>query len=147
MKLQQDLREFVELLILEKVEFLIVGGWAYNYYADPRTTGDIDFFVSATPENNVLLRNVLTKFGFGSVLPEGDLIEAGKVMMLGRKPNRIDLLTSIDGVAFEEAWQTRIYGQLDGLTVPLISKELLLKNKLATGRLKDQADAEILNRL
>ncbi len=145
MKLIHDLREFIELLNLENVQYLVIGGWAYNRYAEPRVTGDIDFFVSSTQENQSKLRTVLEKFGFGDVLPPIDQpLFRKKIIMLGTPPNRIDLLIEVDGLRFEEAWENKEDDSLDGLSVHFISKDDLLKNKKASGRDKDLLDAKIL---
>jgi len=143
MSLPEDFREFIELAISMNLKFVIVGGWAFNRYAEPRMTGDIDFFVDNSSETEQLVRQLLRNFGFGSVLPEGALF-AKDVIMLGRAPHRIDLLTKIDGVTFAEAWKSREYELMDGLRVPFISKTLLLKNKQSTGRGKDQLDVQAL---
>ena len=123
----------------------MIGGWAYNRYAEPRFTGDIDFFVSTDTKNQQQLRVALEKFGFQSSLPPlSQPLFRKKVIMLGRPPHRIDLLSEIDGVEFQECWDDREEGLLDGLTVNFISKRLLIKNKEATGRDKDLLDAKNL---
>ena len=143
MSLPADFRDFIELMIGSGVQFVMIGGYAYNLYRNPRATGDIDFLVAIDDENESRLRTALTLFGFGSTLPSElePLLVAGKVIMLGRAPLRIDILTEIDGVAFIDVYQTRLHFHLDGLAVPVISPEMLLKNKLATGRPKDVPDA------
>jgi len=146
MKLIPDLKEFIELLNLENVRYLVIGGWAINRYAEPRFTGDIDFFVSDSKENEDRLRLVLTKFGFGSALPQGQKLFAKKIIMLGRPPNRIDLLSSISGVDFNEAYPRGQKGRLDGIDVMFISKEDLIKNKLAAGREKDLLDIKAMEK-
>ena len=147
MKLIQDLREFIELLNSENVQYLVIGGWAYNRYAEPRTTGDIDFFVSTTSENQSNLRTVLSKFGFAASLPSIDreLFEK-KIIMLGRPPHRIDLISEIDGVSYSQAWQNRDRGTLDGLDVHYISLDDLILNKSSTGRDKDALDVKNLRK-
>ena len=108
MKLIQDWREFIELLNLENVQYLVIGGWAYNRYAEPRFTGDIDFFVNKTKENEMKLRAVLDRFGFSDALPPEDRnLFMKKVIMLGRPPNRIDILSEVDDISFNEAWENR----------------------------------------
>lgn len=147
MMLIQDLREFIELLNSESVRYLVIGGWAYNRYAPPRVTGDIDFFVSDSLENQNRLRNVLIKFGFERSLPPNDQpLFAKKVIMLGRAPNRIDLLSVIDGVSFEEAWPEKEGGMLDQIPVWFISLKYLIQNKESTGRDKDQLDVKNLTK-
>lgn len=145
MKLPADFREFVELMISNNVSFVMIGGYAFNLYGNPRATGDIDFFVSSDAENEAKIRRVLNDFGFGSTLPEGrPLLEDGKLLMLGRAPFRIDLITRIDGVGFAEVLASAWEFCVDGITLPVISPDLLLQNKLASGRPKDLEDAEQL---
>ena len=148
MKLIPDLKEFIELLNSESVRYLVIGGWAFNRYAEPRFTGDIDFFVSADLESEQRIRRVLTRFGFGDFLPSSNQrLFDKKVIMLGRPPTRIDLITEIDGVEFEEAWTDRVAGELDDLPIYFISFKFLLQNKKAAGRLKDLANVEDLERI
>ena len=143
MKLPPDWREFIELLNSNDVEYVVVGGHAVGYHGYPRYTGDIDFFVRANPENAALLAKVLTEFGFeGELDLESALTEPGKIIQLGRPPNRIDLLTSISGVDFDEAARGCVTVSMDGIPVKLIGRQALLKNKRSTGRTRDRADAE-----
>ena len=136
MKLQRDLREFVELLNSQAIDYLIAGGHAVAYHGHPRFTGDIDFFVRPTLANGARIIDALRLFGFEELaLSAGDFAKAGSIVQLGRPPNRIDLLTSISGVDFGEAWAL-----LDGLPVSFLSREALIKNKQASGRTKDLAD-------
>ena len=111
-------------------------------------TGDVVFFLSSSPTNEAALRSVLEKFGFGTVLPSKERrLFAKKVLMLGKPPYRIDLISEIDGVVFDEAWSRKERGMLDGLPVWFISLSDLLANKRAAARDKDIADAKILARL
>ncbi len=103
MKLNKDLREFVELLNAENARYLLVGGHAVAFHGHPRFTGDIDFFVEPTLENGVKLARVFDGFGDLGFRPE-DFTDRGSVIQLGRPPNRIGILPSIDGVEFGEAW-------------------------------------------
>ena len=143
MQLPEDFREFIELMISANVRFVMIGGYAYNLYRNPRATGDIDFLVLNSEDNDVKLRDVFEKFGFGSALPPVDepLLVPNKVLMLGRTPMRIDVLTEIDGVTFEQVELTCRRFLLDGLAVPVISPEMLLLNKIAYARPKDLLDA------
>ncbi|HXL82206.1 MAG TPA: hypothetical protein VN951_15135 [Pyrinomonadaceae bacterium] len=144
-KLDPDLREFIELLNAREVRYVIVGAIALGYHGRPRYTGDIDFFVEASERNAALLTEVLDQFGFANVgIDEEDFTALGQVVQLGVEPHRMDLMTSISGVAFEEAWDSREYGDLDGIQVPFISKELLKRNKRAVGRTQDLADLDYL---
>ena len=139
--LQSDLNEFVALLNSWKVEYLVVGGYAVAFHGHPRFTGDIDFLVRATPDNAQRLLDVLREFGFGSLnLTLEDLTTEGRVVQLGRPPNRIDLLTRISGVTFEEAWAGRISGNLGAHRVDFLGWDALIQNKTVTGRDKDRAD-------
>lgn len=145
-KLQTDSREFIELLNSHEVDYLIVGGHAVAFHGHPRFTGDIDFFIRATPTNVKRVLDVLDRFGFGGLgITEQDLLEAGRVVQLGQPPNRIDLLASITAVDFEEAWASRVPAVLDGLPVNLLGLDVLLRNKKAAGRPKDLADVAKLN--
>lgn len=145
MKLQHDLREFIELLNSHGVDYLVVGGHAVAFHGHPRFTGDIDFLLRPTPENAVRLLLVLQDFGFGELaLSVEDFVHPGRVVQLGRPPNRIDLLTSITGVGFEEAWNHRAQSDLDGLPVSFLGWDALIQNKKASGRPQDIADAEKL---
>src|SRR4051812_8691639 len=108
MKLQKDLREFIELLSARKIRYLLVGGYAVAYHGFPRFTADIDFFIEHSAENIGAIQNVLKEFGFGSLAEEiSHPISPGTIVQLGRAPNRIDLLISVSGVDFEEAWKAR----------------------------------------
>jgi len=123
----------------------VIGGWAYNRYADPRVTGDIDFFVATDPANQRRLIQVLKKFGFNANLPPiGSPLFKKKIIMLGRPPHRIDLISEIDGVTFAEAWSDREKDELDGIPVHFISAKNLVKNKIAAGRAKDLSDVQML---
>lgn len=138
----EDFREFIGLMISNRVRFVMIGGYAYNLFRNPRATGDIDFLVDVDLENETRLKQALSEFGFGSSLPSEPqrLLEDGKVIMLGRAPLRIDILTRIDGVEFTEVYETRLSVELDGMTIPVISPKTLLKNKIAAARPKDMAD-------
>lgn len=141
MKLQPDLREFIELLSSHGCEFLVVGGHAVAFHGHPRFTGDIDFLIRGTVQNASRVLATLRDFGFGALaITADDLVKPESVVQLGRPPNRIDLLTSISGVDFERAWRNRVNGELDGLAVAFIALEDLLDNKQASGRPKDLAD-------
>ena len=145
MKLQSDLREFIELLSSHRVDYLIVGGHAVAYHGYPRYTGDMDFFVRPSRENAVKVVAALAAFGFGQVgLDAETFTEPEKVVQLGRPPNRIDILTAISGVSFEEAWGGRVAAVLDGVPVHFIGRVALIANKRAAGRQKDLADLEEL---
>jgi acetolactate synthase regulatory subunit len=145
MSLQKDLREFVELLNAHDVHFVIVGAFALAHHGHARYTSDIDLFIERSRENAERILRVLREFGFGDIgLTQEDLSQKDQVVQLGVAPNRIDLLTVLSGVSFQEAWASREMGEIGELKVPFISRALLKQNKLATGRSQDLADAEHL---
>ena len=111
------------------------------FHGHPRFTGDIDFFIRATEENAERVLQALEAFGFGSLgIMASDLTEPGRVVQLGRPPNRIDILTSISGVDFDSAWRSRAPADLDGQAMNFIGVDELLKNKEISARPKDLAD-------
>lgn len=141
MKLHRDLREFIELLNSHGVEYLVVGGHAVAFHGHPRFTADIDFWVRPENGNGRRLVEVLRGFGFEQLgLAANDFVEPERIVQLGQPPHRIDLLTSVSGVDFDTAWQTREAGVLDGLPVSFLALESLIENKLASGRANDLAD-------
>lgn len=145
MKLDPDLREFIELLNERDVRYVIVGAIALAHHGRARYTGDIDFFVERSAQNAQRLTGVLNQFGFENIgVVEEDFTSEDQVVQLGVEPHRMDLMTSISAVEFDEAWNSREYGNLDGLRVPFISKDLLKRNKAAVGRKQDLADLDYL---
>ena len=127
------------------VRAIIVGGHALAFHAKPRFTKDIDIFVEPTPANAQRLIEALDDFGFGDAgLVEGDFSTPGVVVQLGVAPNRIDLVTAIDGVSFAEAWQGRAMGRFGSQDVFYLGKAELIRNKRAAGRKQDLADLEWL---
>ena len=148
MTLQKDIREFVGLLISRKVEFLLVGGYALACHGAPRFTEDIDFLVLTSDENAERMLRLVEEFGFGGLgLSKADFTTADQVIQLGRAPHRIDILTGISGVAWDQAWASHIRVEIDGLMIPVIGKRALEANKEATGRPQDLADLARLRRL
>ncbi len=145
MNLEDDLREFIELLNALEVRYIIVGAFALAHHGYPRYTGDIDLFIERSPENAQAIMHAIQQFGFGDLgLSSEDFLKEDQVIQLGVAPNRIDLLTFLSGVEFHEAWTMRVQGEIGGLSVPIISKELLKKNKAASARSQDLADLEHL---
>lgn len=141
----QDFREFLELLNKNRVKYLIVGGYALAYHSKPRFTGDIDIWIETNEENAEKVLNVLNEFGFGELdITKGDFMNLGQILQLGFAPNRIDIITSIDGVDFQDAWENRIEGNFGshGIKVFFISRADFIKNKRSTGRKKDSNDID-----
>lgn len=146
MRLSADLREFIVLLNSGDVEYVIVGAHSLAYHGRPRYTGDLGILVRPSPANAAKLAAVLRNFGFAALLEEVDLTKPDQVVQLGRAPHRIDPLTGLSGVDLDEVFQTKIATQLDNLPVPVLSKELLIRNKRAVGRPQDLADLTELER-
>lgn len=145
--LHQDWIDAIASFIANEVEFIIIGAFSMAFHELPRTTGDIDFFVGYDRRNAQRVAKAIEEFGFGNIKvdPE-DFSKPNHFAVIGRAPIRIDVLTSISGVTFEEAWQGRQEGRLGGHTVAFLSREHLLRNKVASGRTKDKADVERLER-
>ena len=145
MPLPKDWRAFIESLNSNRVEYLIVGAVALAHYGFPRYTGDLDVLIRNTPDNAARLESAVSDFGFSSLgLTAADFVNAYQVVQLGTAPNRIDLLTSITGVSFDDAWQGRLEGDLGGVPVAFIGRRELIQNKRSTGRAQDRADLELL---
>lgn len=141
----QDFKEFVQLLIKNKVEYLIVGGYAVGIHGHPRYTGDLDIWLNPTRENAELILKSVNEFGFTSFnLSIDDFIKAGNVIQLGYPPLRIDLLTEIDGVTFKKCYSNRLNVIIDDLNVSFIGYADLIKNKKKTGRPRDIDDVDNL---
>ena len=147
MKIHKDLKEFIGLMNSNRVEYVVVGGHAVAYHGYPRYTGDLDFFVRPSAENVARVVAVLKAFGFAETSGLEELLQQpGKVVQLGRPPNRIDVLSGISGVSFDAALATSVTAEFDGISVPMIGFEELLENKAASGRPKDLADLHQLRR-
>jgi hypothetical protein len=144
-ELNRDWTEFLSALIGRRVRFLLVGGHAVAGHGQPRLTEDLDVFVEPELENARRLREALADFGFGAVSPAAEeLARPEKVFMLGAKPWRVDILTGIDAVSFEEAWATRVRADFEGGPLYVIGLDALLRNKRAAARPKDLADVAAL---
>ncbi|HEY1869581.1 MAG TPA: nucleotidyltransferase [Chitinophagaceae bacterium] len=141
----QDFKEFIELLIKNKAEYLIVGGYAVSIHGHPRYTGDLDIWLNPIPQNAELILKTVNEFGFSSFkLTLEDFTKPGNVIQLGHPPLRIDLLTEIDGVTFKECFNNRKEVTIDGLQVNFIGYDDLLKNKKESGRHRDIDDIDNL---
>lgn len=147
--LNEDFRDLLLELADERVDFVIVGAFAVAYHGVPRATGDMDVFVRPSQENALRVFSALSRFGArlasAGVTPQ-DFEVPGIVYQIGQPPRRIDILTEISGVSFDEAWTTRTTAELDGRTVPFIGREELVRNKVAAGRPKDLADVSRLSK-
>jgi predicted nucleotidyltransferase len=147
--LNEDFRDLLVLLADAGVEFVIVGAYALAFHGAPRASGDIDLFVRPSAVNAERLFGVLVRFGApvhsAGVTPT-DFAQPGAVYQIGLPPRRIDLLTEISGVTFDEAWASRTTAEVEGRSVSFIGRETLIKNKKASGRLKDVADVARLRK-
>ena len=145
MIIDKDFKEFVELLIKNDVQYLIVGGYAVALHGHPRYTKDLDVWICVSESNAEKLISTLKEFGFNelSLKPE-DFLKLGNVIQLGYPPNRIDLLTSADGVDFDTCYKSRVEVDIEGIVVNFIDLENLKRNKKASGRHQDLADIENL---
>lgn len=141
--LPPDFREFLQLLNLHAVRYLLVGGYAVGYYGYPRATADIDIWVGTDKENVRRVLSVLDEFGFAGVEPSV-FAEQEQVIRMGVPPLRIELLTGISGVEFEECYSRRVVVSLSDAEVSIIRLEDLKANKAASGRYKDLNDLEHL---
>ncbi len=143
--LNQDFREFLQLLGDNHVRYLVVGGYAVAFHGHPRYTKDLDIWIEMTAENATRVVAALQQFGFGSLdLTAEDFLEADQVVQLGYPPCRIDLITGLEGVDFEECYAARVEAVIDGTSADFIDLDNLRKNKRATGRAQDLADLENL---
>lgn len=141
MDLFPDSKELLELFIAEGVRFMVVGGHALGAHGLPRATEDFDIWVWPDPQNASRIIASLARFGFEhSGLTVDGFTEPDTVVQLGVSPARIDLMTSISGVEFEDAWERRIIATLDDVDIPVIGKTDLVANKWALGRPQDLVD-------
>jgi len=144
MRVEKDFEQFIALLNKREVQYVIVGAFAVSFHAQPRFTGDIDFFIGNSSANIQSLLQTLNDFGFKSLnLSEKDFDE-DSIIQLGYEPNRIDLLTSISGVSFKEAYTNRVESKYGDETTYFISLDDLIANKKTSDRLKDKSDLELL---
>lgn len=145
MEVQQDFRDLLALFNKHEVDYMIVGAYALAFHGAPRYTGDLDILVKPEPANARSIVRALHEFGFGSVgLTEGDFARAGRVVQLGYPPVRVDIITSITGVSWEQARWGRVQGPFGDVSVYYVGRDDLIANKRALGRKKDLADLEAI---
>jgi predicted nucleotidyltransferase len=143
--LNKDYKEMLLCLLEENVRFLLVGAYALAAHGFPRATKDIDFFVWATPENAANLMRALTRFGAPlHDISAADFSSEGVIFQIGNSPRRIDIITNISGVKFEQAYANKQAISIEGVEIPVISLDDLITNKRASGRTQDLADVEKL---
>ena len=146
--LKDDYKDMIKILLEENVKFILVGGIAVILYGHVRGTKDLDLWVYANSQNAPLLIKALARFG----APMQDVFASdfeleGTIFQIGTEPIRIDIITKIAGLNFEEAMNKVNIMEIDGLQVPVISIEDLIKNKKASGRFQDLADARVLEKI
>jgi len=145
MELYPDFKELLALFNAHGVEYVIVGGYALAFHGAPRFTGDLDILVRTEPGNARRVVEALADFGFASLgFAPDDFTKPECVIQLGVPPIRVDLITSLTGVTWEEAWAGRVRGAYGDMPVQYLGREQFLANKRAIGRKKDLADVEAL---
>jgi predicted nucleotidyltransferase len=143
--LPPDFKEFLALLNSEKIEYLVVGGYAVAFHGYPRPTGDLDLWIAIHPHNLAKLMIALAKFGFGHAGATPDLFMIpGRVVRMGVPPVRIEILSSISGVDFPACYTRRVDTVVDGVPLSVIGRAELIANKIAAGRDKDLNDLKQL---
>jgi hypothetical protein len=146
MMLPEDLRQLLLAFNAHGVEYLVVGGYAVGIYAEPRATKDLDLFIRSEVKNSEAVYRALAVYGapIAGLTPADFRDDPHSVFQIGHPPARIDILQSIDGVDFEEAWTQRTEATLNNVTAHVISAEHLIQNKLKSGRIRDLADVEAI---
>ena len=145
MFVNSDFSELSNIFKRNKVKYLIIGGYAFIQYAEPRFTKDLDVLVAANPENAKVIYQSLREFGAPlQDLTEDDFAREGYFYQMGSPPVRVDILMDIPGVKFEEAWERRLETYFDDVAVSFISKQDLIAAKRASGRPRDLLDIELL---
>lgn len=147
-QLNQHFLEFIGLLEEEKVDYLVIRGYAVGVHGFPRYTGDIDFFIAVSDVNSLKVMRVFEKFGFRDIgIVREDFLKRDHVVEIGREPRKIQVLTGIDGVEFEDCFTRKVEAMIGGRMVKFIGKDDLIRNKAAFGRAKDLIDLEELKKL
>jgi len=146
--LEPDFRDMLSAFNDAHVEYLVVGAFALAGHGYPRATGDLDFWIRASPENADRVVRALTAFGAPAHLAVREaFLDPDMVVQIGVEPVRIDILVAISGVDFDDAYRTRLTANVDGVALPILSREHLIQNKRAAGRPKDLLDVEALESL
>jgi predicted nucleotidyltransferase len=146
--LNEDYRDILHALSEEKVRFILVGAYALAVHGYPRATMDIDIWVMPSPENADAVLRALSRFGAPlHNLTREDLLEDGTIFQIGVAPRRIDIITTVSGLQFDPAYRNSISVNIEGIEVRIPSIDDLIRNKRATGRTRDLADAEALESL
>lgn len=145
--MNEDFRDFLAALLQTGTRFLVVGAHALAVHGVPRATGDLDVWIESDAANAERAWTALLRFGApleAMGVSRQDLTRPEQVVQIGLPPRRIDLLTSITGVSFDDAWSERAVHEVEGMAVPFLGRAALVRNKRATGRARDIADLEAL---
>lgn len=143
--LNEDYKEMLQILLGNETKFLVVGAYAMGAYGYPCATGDFDIWIEPSRENAKKVYSCLAQFGAPlAEITEETFCQEDVIFQIGVAPRRIDIITKIDGVEFDKAYAEREEIEIEGISIPFISKKNLIKNKLSTGREKDRLDAEYL---
>lgn len=143
--LPPDFKEFLNLLHNKKIKYLLIGGYAVGYHGYPRATNDMDIWIALDPNTAEQMVQALNEFGFNTPQLSKELfLKKDKVVRMGNEPIRIEILTTISGVTFEDCFNERIVDKIDGVEVNIISLKQLKINKKASGRHKDLDDVDNL---
>jgi predicted nucleotidyltransferase len=141
MTLAQDFEDFIKLLNRHQVDYMVVGGYALAFHGKPRHTGDLDIWINSSEANAEKLVNAIHEFGLASLgLTKNDFIQEGYVTQIGYPPLRIDILNTIDGVKFEDAFLNKLQVDVNGIGINYIGLKDFIDNKTASGRSQDIAD-------
>ena len=147
MFVNSDFSDLLSLFNGKRVRYMVIGGYAVVQHAEPRFTNDLDLLVGTETSNADAVYSALRDFGAPlSGMTPADFREEGYFYQMGAPPNRVDILMGIPGVEFKEAWKRRVEVDFDGLTVPFICREDLIKAKQAAGRPQDLVDLQALRR-
>jgi len=140
--------EFIECLNKRGAKYVLIGGYAVVLNGHSRSTGDIDFFIERTEDNIDKVLQAIEDFGFGGIgFTREDLMDEGSIVQMGVPPLRIDILSSLPGVRFEEVWENANEYEEEGIKLKVININHLIANKLAVGRDKDKADVTALQKI
>jgi hypothetical protein len=147
MSINPDFKDLFAALNGANARYLLVGGYAVAFHSQPRFTKDLDVWVEPEPNNAKHVFSALLSFGAPlSRITQEDLSRPGLILQIGVPPNRIDIITSIAGVDFQEAWKSKATAKYDDQNIFIISREHLIRNKKAVGRPQDKIDADLLER-
>lgn len=148
MTLAQDFEDFVKLLNKHHVDYMVVGGYALAFHGKPRHTGDLDIWINRSETNAVKLVSAIKEFGLASLgLTKSDFMQEGYVTQIGYPPLRIDILNTIDGVKFEDAYPNKLIIDVDGIEIKYIGLREFIVNKTASGRSQDIADLKEIKKI